>query len=536
MNVLNKLKNLIQNKDEHEEIQKKQDLDNRIKIEKELLSISSRKKPENIINHREIKYSRNTNFKNLSPLKINKLEKFSNVKNSSPKNYLHTIAEFNNSSLIQNNIQQFNTESNLDERHKQDCLKSDLKKEINYFDSIKNKIKKLNNANNQMENRAIITDNSIIEKNNTLKSLEILNYVDKKAIEQNNDNSTIQGVNKLSSNQLKLNDLKNYLKENSNSTKYIKDKINNNFVELTKASKSKTNKEGISQDSPKMTLRRIKKRSNSYTSLDQLIIQKKNFLQNLIDGKIADKEFIHHNTSYERKNSNVKNNFKENDINNMKNKAYNSLNLNNLSKKIEKRLNSEFSNNNNNNINYKNINYYKVEKNKDLNLNNIHNKIKYNPILTTNGNTCNILNSQSNQGINSKSEFIFENSNKKISEKIEDFNFNFNLKIKANAVQKSNNSVLVANSYYYNKGLLFDDKISYVGNSINNDFSKKISNLNNISNHTRIKLNEINCITERLKTLGDKEKSNEILKNKKLFDFNRLNSEEAIHTSNLFSF
>jgi len=128
------------------------------------------------------------------------------------------------------------------------------------------------------------------------------------------------------------------------------------------------------------------------------------------------------------------------------------------------------------------------------------------------------------------------NSPNKISyEKLKDLNFNFILSSNFKTIERSNNNTLLTSIESSNKKpLLFDEKIAFGSNTINNDLAKKISSFSNISYQSKIKLNEINLLTERLKALGDKDKKSDLdlFKNKKLFtEVKKSNREEAIHRS-----
>lgn len=530
-------------------------------------------------------------------MKISKKDKFAfeeKEENCKAENNQRTNTNSNLLSLIDNyhnkNIENLNsllTNSNsCSTKNKQIDLvaKKDLKEEFNY---IKNKISNANNLTNNLINNAFdknkineniqynnkinnSTEDSIHERNKTLKNLEILNYGEADT-EYENSSSTVHGVNKLSSNQLSLNVIKNYLKENLNNNKPTNNS-NNNFIENVSNQKAK------SISFTNALIKKANKRSNSFSSLEKIEDSRSKILQifakpenevarinasyevksprkkvNKIEldlmkidehnVKRIDSDFIFKNALFDTavaKAKNVSENNKSKNVkiklsnNNMQENFFLHSNTNGGSTNqiTSSNINTITSINNNFNHNYKNNN--NDDKNFVLKLKSLNDLF-----LTSNGNKNDLNIISNNNPSNNNIYNNFNNSSKNITEKIKDLNFNFNQSNNNfKTLEKSKNSFLLASlESRIKKAPLFDEKITFNSNHLNNDLAKKISSFSNISNQAKIKLNEINSLTERLKTLGsDKDiKAEDLFKNKKLFvEAKKSECEQALHKSKIY--
>lgn len=494
----------------------------------------------NNYNLSKIKYSRNTDFKKLDPLKMNKTDKFHFENEASGKNENQSMllnSNVNSNYHNNNNFEYLNSltnsnsnkTTNMDRNYKPIDFDSklDLK---NKFDLLYRKINRENenNINGNNKNNILIED-FIPEKNRTLKSLEILNYGGIKT-EYENISSTVLGVNMLSLNQLSLKDIKNHLKEN-----IINSKNMDNIYNPNSNNKAKCN--SLANKINKKT----NKRRNSFSSLDKLEDPQSKLLK--IFSK-SENEIARINASYEVKsprkkfsiidldfiNINDYKNTKRINKNNLFDKALKSCSLENTK---SKNISLKLSNNNmhenfflhtNSNIDSSNkIISYQMNTNSSINNNYNHDEKKF----------AAKLKSQNNLFLKTEKE---NNSPNKISsEKLKDLDFNFILSSNFNIIERSNNNTLLTSHECSNKKpLLFDENKAFGSNTINNDLAKKISSYSNISYQSKIKLNEINLLTERLKALGEKDKKSDLdlFKNKKLFtEVKKSNSEEAIHRS-----
>jgi len=559
-------------------------------LEKAFFSIPSCRKFDrnfkNINNNnnidKKIKYSRNTNFKNLSPLissKKNKLafenksSSFKAERSQSPhlnKNLISFYKKENFSSLLA--IRHSNKKPYLSASNQQIDLdaKIELNKEFNF---IKNKITneknftinfKRNNSNDINRSNNNLIDDSIQERNNkTLKNLEILNYSETKA-EYENDSSTILGVNMLSSNKLSLSDIKNYLKENKNNKN---NKNNNN--NKSNIAKNKNNKcdyfivYNLKRKSNYLTnnnlYKHVKKRSHSFSSFDKYENPRYK-LSKLINKPENDIALI--NACYEaesprNKESSIEFDFKNlYDLNAERKNSNNYNNRNILFEAFADAKANASENTHSKTFNIKFSNNYIQDK---VFMNTNSNTGSSNQITSGNTNTITSSNNYNNNNIEEKNfasklkslnniflKIIESNNNNfdnelnknrnKTTEKINDFNFNLlQSKNDSNTIDRSNNTFLQDRLSSNQKSTLFDDKILFSSNTINNDFTKKISRFSNISNQAKIKLNEINSMTERLKSIGNKEKKAEdLFKNKKLFEeAKKSDTDEALHKRNI---
>jgi len=486
INVFNNLKNLIKKKVNEDEILNKSSIENKIQLEKEILTISARKKyEENDQFHKEIKFNRNYDFKNLTPLEINKKEKFV---------FENNVCLIKENKFNRNNQQESNNEKHFSNLKKTtqiiDCLSS--------FDSI---------------------------NSNKLKNLDFLNFEEK--IKNFYNDSNIQGVNKLISSY----DFKDYLKEENkfNNKNHADELLKNKNKENEKTNKdSKIFKSKISKDL--ILNKKSHLRSNSLTNFDLIEDPKTyiiNFLENRKDTKkdknddFKDKSNKSHivndrlNSSFDAIPPKIKINILENDFKSKFNKTEIIINFKNkLFEKVEKKF---FSNDKNN---------------KQLN-----------QIQSKNENNDNNITPSKFNNMNFES---LQMSNKKIIEKIKDMNYRFkltdNIEINNIILNKKKNDFFTIkpikgeNEIAKNRNNLKDKTIYFSnGNKIDNEFTKKLNNFNNISNQAKLKLNEINLITERLKNLQDKnEKKSDNLtkKTKTTYRYNIFDSEDKEFKSN----
>jgi len=332
------------------------------------------------------------------------------------------------------------------------------------------------NLNNNNFNKYLFETNAIIpDKNTVLKNLDILNF-DNKVSEYEN-NSNILRPNLLSSNQLNLNTIKLNLKQDLSSK--INDYKTSMYLDLEKSSRDKNQYLNKNDKIFKSNINFYKenRRSYSLTSFDK-IEDPKYFLYHTIDSKEDEYKNLRLNT------------YCINESPHNLDFDYNSINNQNL-----------------NNNKYKNFIFSDIGNKKNTNdQNNINNKNK-------------------NQN----------NTNEKKNKNIKSFK-NYELNDIANTIDNNNNNPTKSSTKSINKkSILFNQNLSFSANNINNEFSRKLNNFNNISNTAKIKLNEINTLTERLKTLGDikeRKSTQDILINKKLSsNSNVLDTEEIRHNS-----
>lgn len=571
--MFNKLKTIINNKQDEEENIKRMELENRIKLEKELLSLSSKKRldPNNNkirdrnLNENKVKYSRNTDFKKLSPLKMSKRDKFGFEIEGGVQTHKSQIMVLNRNLISGHyNVENLNTLSNTNSNKKGSLnavnKQVDLDAKLNLkneFNLVKERISNVNNIMSAGIDKDNKIEHSISEKNRTLKNLDILNYGED-TTNYDNTSSTIFGVNRLSSNQLSLNDIKNYLKENMNTEKNLAfnntntNSTNNNLNQIIASSKKKTKSSSLITNKINQ---KANKRSNSLTSLDNKIDNAQSKLLDLFSSN-PESEVARINASYEAKSPRKKVSTIELDL----------IRFNDPdSKRISRSSNNVLFNNT-----AKTKSAENKSKNSAIKISN--NNIHENFFLHTNSNAAStnqitsghfVNTSASNITKNNKVLFnndekdftarlkslnnLFltteennklttnaaDNANMKINEKMKDLDFNFIHSKNFKTIDRTNNSLLATIESSNKKARLFDDKITFSSNTINNNLAKKISSFSNISNQAKIKLNEINSMTERLKSLGDKDKKAEdLFKNKNLFiESKKLDTEEALHKS-----
>lgn len=481
-----------------------------MKLEKELLSISARKKFDSNSSTKEIKYSRKTDFKKFSPLGITKSEKFvfeddvslkPNFKLSS--NFVSNYENYNdyetNKNLKYNNNNNINEDncnnkkSNL-KKKKEDSLQALLAnhKKVNFEDEKQKKLDeenknmhrefnaskdKLNNIKAYSKNM----NNYFINNNNNLKNLDLLTYDDSKKINFDN-NSNIQGVNKLSSNKLSIKDYyNNCLKENKK----------NNTTEDKAQEKARTTVNFYKPNS----------RSKSITSFEKSE-DPKAFLLGLFESKKDSRKTENESDKLNKSNneeftSKQKLFILESDFNCVFNRTKKSISFkNNLFEKVEKIKISKGLNYNNNNIITKQENKFDG----DLNNNNFNKK----------------NDSSKDSKFNSRKSLnaILANNpcgktNQKIFEKINDLNFDFNLTDKLN---KTNSKPLNFKSVLLNQEITFSEN----NKEDESNITKIINNLNNISLPAKNKISEINSLADNLSGLREKNKkleSEQLIKN-----------------------
>ena len=395
--------------------------------------MSVRKKFDCNSTKKEIKYSRKTDFKNLSPLRISKNDNF--------------------------------------------VFENDVKLKLNY-----NNYAKLNSENNQKLNNNYNLSAEILKISNLNKKEDshfsvLRDHNDKHKKINFDNNSNIQGVNKLSSNRLNLRELnKNHANEQKDEDNLLeKSKTSVNFYKPNRRSKSISSLEKI--EDPKAFLKSL-------------------FVRNK-DSKKAENEGNKLEISEEEITARQKLFILESDFNYIFNRTEKSINFkNNLIEKVEKIKKAK--------------GLFNDKKPETANLNNDNSN-------SEKENFSSKLNSTKN--LNSLlADNYFKKANQKIFEKMNDLNFDFNLSDKLNNLHSKN---INFKSTLLNQEITFSKDNKY----INIEDKKKLNDFNTFSQIAKKKIIEIKSIAENLRVTGEKDKKAESeipIKN-----YNKISIEES---------
>ncbi len=510
-----------------------------MKLEKELLSISARKKFDSNSTKKEIKYSRETNFKNFCPLGIGKGEKFvfehdvslkPNFNNNEPNNNLNC----NRNSIINNNdfIIDDNKKSNLKKKkNKEDLIFSLLcsHKKVNFQDE-----KKQTNLN-ENKNLSIENYNALKEKTNNnlnnigsksktnLKNLDFLSYDDDSKKINFDNNSNIQGVNILASNRLSLKDYYgSYLKENKE-----------NQAEDKSQAHEKSSNSTLNFHKPNT-------RSKSISSFEK-IEDPKAYLLELFESKKNSKK-AENKSERQENNSNDELTAKqkvfllETNFNSIFNRTQKSINFkNNLFKKVDRIKLSKglLSTNTIDNTNV-NINYHAKQENKIVNdfSNNLINKKSK----SSKENLSSKLDSKKSL------EFILSSNqankiNQKVFDKINDMIFDFSLTDKLNKPSNTTNKMLICKSELFNHEMAFRKENKQVDNYIKTKLNNGLNNSSLPVN--KGKITETTARDDDFKGFKDKKENVHpeqlIKKNRKVsIEDSERELEESVYKSNYY--